>query len=158
MLDTLTFYNSLPRKRAAAGALFLNEQNEILIVKPTYREQWLLPGGSLEEDESPRLGCIREVQEELGLTLPISQLLCIDYVPRRGDINESLIFVFFGGILNSSTINQFQLPTDELSDYRFLPLKQALSLISYATAKRLPHCLEALNNQSTIYLEYGEPV
>jgi hypothetical protein len=29
------YYNSLPKKRMAAGALILNERNELLIVKPT---------------------------------------------------------------------------------------------------------------------------
>ena len=42
------FSELLPRKRMASAALFLNAQSEILIVKPIYREFWLLPGGVIE--------------------------------------------------------------------------------------------------------------
>jgi hypothetical protein len=37
----------------AAGALFFNHRDEILILKPTYRDDWLIPGGVVELDESP---------------------------------------------------------------------------------------------------------
>ncbi len=36
----MSLYEQLPKKRMAAGALFLNERQEILIVKPAYREFW----------------------------------------------------------------------------------------------------------------------
>ncbi len=34
------FYESLPGKRMAAGALFFNQAHEVLIVKPVYRDEW----------------------------------------------------------------------------------------------------------------------
>jgi 8-oxo-dGTP diphosphatase len=71
-------FEMLPKKRMASAALFLNAQNDMLIVKPIYRKDWLLPGGVVEERESPRQACIREVKEELGLDVAESQLLCVD--------------------------------------------------------------------------------
>jgi ADP-ribose pyrophosphatase YjhB (NUDIX family) len=60
------YYKNLPKKRMAAGALILNKNNEILIVKPNYRDQWLIAGGVIEENESPKDACLREVKEEIG--------------------------------------------------------------------------------------------
>jgi hypothetical protein len=57
---SLAYSASLPAKRMASGCLFLNKAGELLIVKPVYRDDWLLPGGSLEKDESPAQGCARE--------------------------------------------------------------------------------------------------
>jgi len=54
----MSFFETLPKKRIASAALFLNAQNEILLVKPIYQEHWLLPGSVVEEGESPRQACI----------------------------------------------------------------------------------------------------
>ena len=94
-----SFYEGLPKKRMAAGALFLDEKGRILVVRPTYKQNWEIPGGTIEEDESPRQACIREVKEELGLDTSIGQLLCVDYTTRTDRKSESLQFVFYGGVL-----------------------------------------------------------
>lgn len=148
------FYRSLPQKRVAAGALFLNEQRQILIVKPTYRPDWLLPGGTIELDKSPRQGCTREVAEELGLDVQLQQLLCIDYI-ASAEKGECLQFVFYGKILSDAEILAITLPLDELSEYHFLSLSEIDQHLSVTTAARLPFCLQALEYNTTIYLENG---
>jgi 8-oxo-dGTP pyrophosphatase MutT (NUDIX family) len=35
------------------------------LLEPTYKEDWEIPGGIIEENESPREACKREVLEEL---------------------------------------------------------------------------------------------
>src|SRR4051794_41118953 len=94
-------YDQLPRKRMAAGALFFDGRGRLLVVKPTYRsDDWYsIPGGVVEEDESPKAGCAREVREELGLEVPIGALLAVDYRPQEGQVTENLQFVFAGGVL-----------------------------------------------------------
>lgn len=43
----------LPKKRTAAGTLFSDELGRTLLVEPTYRPYWLLPGAVVGADESP---------------------------------------------------------------------------------------------------------
>ena len=43
----------LPKKQVGVAVLLFNSKNELLIVKPDYREGWLVPGGVTDEDESP---------------------------------------------------------------------------------------------------------
>lgn len=74
----------LPRKRAVA-CLVAYHGGGLLVVKPTYREGGLLPGGTVEAGKSPAAGCVRETWEELGLVLPIRQLLLVDHAPDPGD-------------------------------------------------------------------------
>ncbi|GAB4532071.1 MAG: hypothetical protein Tsb0014_16140 [Pleurocapsa sp.] len=50
---------SLPKKIMGAGCLLFNTEGKILIVKPTYKDAWNLPGGVVEANESPRNACIR---------------------------------------------------------------------------------------------------
>jgi ADP-ribose pyrophosphatase YjhB (NUDIX family) len=154
----LDFYARLPRKRMAAGALFLDENGYILIVKPTYQTGWLLPGGVIELDESPARACAREVEEELSLRIHIERLLCVDYTAKTDEKSESLQFIFQGGTLNQEQIASIILPETELSAYRFVKLEEAISLLDSNIALRLPSCLEALEQHTAFYLEQGRRI
>ena len=150
-----TYYDTLPQKRMAVGALFLNEKGHLLIVKPTYKDYWLIPGGTIELDESPRAACVREVKEEINLDIALERLLCVDYMSKESEKSECIQFAFYGGILTLKQIRDIQLPVDELSAYRFLPIGEALSLLSPGLAKRIPICLRMLKENTVAYLENG---
>ena len=156
MIDSFYNYQALPKKRMASNALFLNEEGKILIVKPTYRRDWLLPGGIIEEHESPYAACIREIREELGLDIPLGRLLCVEYLSEEGEQTECVQFSFSGGMLGEMQIRGIQLPFDELSEYLFSPLEDAVRLLSPKLSKRLPYCLQALRENLTVYLEDGQ--
>ncbi|HEY7416397.1 MAG TPA: NUDIX hydrolase, partial [Ktedonobacteraceae bacterium] len=149
---------SLPKKRISAGVLFFNTYGRILIVKPIYRPEWLIPGGTTEEDESPRQGGEREVLEELGLIVTVQQLLCIDYMQKGGVRTEAIHFVFYGGVLDRGQIKSIQLQASELSDHRFVPIEEALQLLTEPLSRRLIHCIEALQQHTTLYLENGQKI
>ena len=117
--DPIAFQNSLPKKRMAAGALFFDVHGRILFVLPTYKNNWEIPGGVVELNESPRQACLREVEEELGLVRPLGRLLCIDYLSRSSDKTEAIMFIFLGGTLSPTEISNIQLPADELGGFRF---------------------------------------
>lgn len=145
----------IPKKRMAVGALLRNASHQLLIVKPTYRLEWLVPGGAVERNESPRKACIREVQEELGIRLPLNGLLCVDYRPADEHKSEAVHFIFDGGILDEDRTKQFRLPEDELETYSFLAPADALPLLDVHLHRRLAHALVALTKGITIYLEDG---
>ena len=147
------FTTTLPTKRMAACALFLNAQQEWLIVKPTYRPDWLVPGGTIDANESPLAACKREVKEEIGLDVPISQPLCIAYQSPHGTRTESVQFVFWGGILIEDQINAIQLPAEELSQYRFVNPDTASQLLPPKLSHRLKFALMARLESRIIYLE-----
>ncbi|MGW0982820.1 NUDIX domain-containing protein [Streptomyces xiamenensis] len=47
---------ALPRKRVAAGVLFFDDQDQVMLVDPIYKDPWDIPGGAVETDESPHPG------------------------------------------------------------------------------------------------------
>ena len=49
--------------RVAAGVLFRDVEGRILLVKPSYKEGWDIPGGYVEPGESPKQAAAREVRE-----------------------------------------------------------------------------------------------
>ncbi|ROO84638.1 ADP-ribose pyrophosphatase YjhB (NUDIX family) [Actinocorallia herbida] len=107
---------TLPRTRGAASALLTDDGGRILLVKPTYRPGWLLPGGVIEAGESPLAACLRECQEELGLRPRLDGLVCFDWVPPEGEADATNVWVF-AGRLDPEEIARIELPPDELSDH-----------------------------------------
>ncbi|MEZ4734428.1 MAG: NUDIX hydrolase [Caldilineaceae bacterium] len=139
-------------KRVAAGALFLDEEQRVLLVNPTYKPQWEIPGGMVEENEPPDAACRREIAEELGIEVTPGPLLSVGYLPpnkRRGD---SLRFIFWGGLLDETRRSALRLPIDELSEYRFVTLAEAATLVTPSLHAQLCQCLENLSLNRQIYL------
>ena len=147
------YYTSLPKKRMAAGVLFFNDKEELLLVKTNYKEAWSIPGGVVDEDESPRAAAMREVREEIGLEVAGLSLLCVDYTVPQGIKTESLQFVFSGGVLTEEQISRIRLQDGELETYRFMSADQAILMLNPGVKERLPDCLKALREGSACYLE-----
>jgi len=151
--NSLEYYRSLPSKRMAAGALFVNQQNEILLVHPTYKPRWEIPGGVTEIDESPRTCVQREVQEEIGLDREIGRLLVVEYQPRVGVKTESLMFIFDGGILTAAQIAAIRLPAAELDGFDFFPADALPEAMSATLRRRVQRAYTERMNFTDSYFE-----
>ncbi len=137
----------IARKRVAAGALFLDEAGRILLVNPTYKPLWEIPGGMVEADEAPLSACRREIMEELGLTIAPGFLLSIGYLQAHADRGDALRFIFWGGRLDSFAIAQISLQEAELSEYRFVTLDEAAQLLRPSLHAQL---VQSIRNVSTL--------
>lgn len=76
----------------AAYGIVPNERGELLLIQRDDTRTWAPPGGSLNADELPTQGVVREVFEETGLqTLPV-RLISLYHIPLPGQ--EYLTFGF----------------------------------------------------------------
>jgi 8-oxo-dGTP pyrophosphatase MutT (NUDIX family) len=153
MVD-LAFYASLPRTRGAASALLLDDVGRILLVKPTYTEGWYLPGGVIEENESPLAACVRECEEELGFLPRLDGLACVDWGPPQGGVDAVNIFVF-GGTVSAAQLAAIRLPPEELSDHVLVAPDKVAELTPPYVARRVAPCLRAIADGRAVYLEDG---
>jgi 8-oxo-dGTP pyrophosphatase MutT (NUDIX family) len=65
----------LVRRPAHRGALVaLWHDGEILLLRSSYRRGWSLPGGGIARGESAREAAVRELREEIGLSVPAASL------------------------------------------------------------------------------------
>jgi ADP-ribose pyrophosphatase YjhB (NUDIX family) len=145
----------MARPRMAAGALFFDEHDRVLMVEPAYKDYWDIPGGYVEHGESPREACIREVREELGITPPIGRLLVVDWAPNPGE-GDKVLYLFDGGVLSSSDVERVHLPADELTGFEFRDSSQLPTIPRLA--RRIAAAAEARADETVVYLEHGEPV
>jgi 8-oxo-dGTP diphosphatase len=145
------YYESLPRKRMGSGVVIRNSRGEMLILKTTYKSHWEIPGGVVEENESPKQAAEREALEEIGLTIKIASCLVVHYRSAQDKQNENIMFVFDGGVIADDT--KIRLDGKEISEARFVSFQNAASLVGERIASRLPFCEQALKEKRMIYLE-----
>jgi 8-oxo-dGTP diphosphatase len=147
------------QKVLASGCIIRDHSGRILLVKPTYKPGWEIPGGMVEANESPVQACLREAREEIGLEVRLGRLLCVDYVGVQIAPLERLMFVFDAGVISDLEVAQIVLPPDELSEFRFVTLAESQELLPERLALRVRQSLIALGHPpETVYLENGRVV
>ncbi len=140
--------------RVAAGALFVDDQERVMLVRPTYKEYWDIPGGYVEEGETPLQACVREVSEELGLRVEITDLLSVDWAPRA-DEGDKVLFIFDGGHLNPSQLAAIAFRDGEIKEWAFVDDDQLDDLTIPRLARRIRATMQARRQMRPTYLEQG---
>ena len=135
--------------------LFTDRQGRVLVVNPTYKPRWELPGGAVEDDESPGTAAVREIAEELGIERTVGPLLAVDYVPADPSRarTEGLIMVFDGGVVDDPAV--LRLPADELSDWEFVEPDRLGDYLPALQTRRAVAALAARASGTAVYLEDG---
>jgi 8-oxo-dGTP pyrophosphatase MutT (NUDIX family) len=151
------YYRSLPRHIAGAGVILHDPERRFLLVKPSYRATWEIPGGGMETGEYPQETARREVMEELGLELTLGRLLAVDWVPPQADGRPALAnYLFDGGLVKEDQIRgQIRLQDDELTDWTLAAPVEWDSLLVPHMTRRLRACASALETGTTPYLQHG---
>ncbi|GLX36079.1 ATP/GTP-binding protein [Streptomyces roseochromogenus] len=146
------------RETVAAGVLLFDDQDRVLLVDPTYKPGWEFPGGVVEAGEAPACAGVREVAEELGLTLErVPGLLVVDWEPPRSPAYGGLRLLFDGGRLTREDAERLRLPGPELRAWRFVTETEAAGLLPPQRYERLRWALRARERGHPLYLEAGRP-
>jgi 8-oxo-dGTP diphosphatase len=146
----------VPRIPASAGALIFDAARRLLVLKPTYKSGWTVPGGQMEDDgETPWEACRREVQEETGLVVDAGRLVCVDFLRPRPGKPGGIRFLFDCGVLDDRTLAAIEVQQGEISEYRLEDLAVALELLSGPLRRRVGAAAGALG---AVYLEDGRPM
>ncbi|MEV6873958.1 NUDIX hydrolase [Amycolatopsis sp. NPDC051128] len=141
------------RKRVAADVLITDRAGRVLLVDPTYKEGWDLPGGMVEANEPPRDAAERELREELGLTLTVGRLLLVEWVPPHGPWDDQLVFLFDGGELDDAAVANLRLTDEELAGLQFVTLTEAEPLLKPRLWSQLDKSLAARRSGGFAYAE-----
>ncbi len=138
-----------------AGALFVDELSRVLLVEPTYKAYWELPGGVVEDGESPGTAAVREVREELGLDVPLGRLVVVDWVPPGLYPDDGLMLIFDGGELDLAQTSAIVLQTEELRSWAWCDETEATKRLPDMMARRVAAAVQARDAGRTVYLENG---
>jgi 8-oxo-dGTP diphosphatase len=154
--DHATPTEELPAIPVSAGALIFDSRRRLLILKPTYKTGWTIPGGVMEADhETPWQACRREVYEECGLDVVSGRLACTDFRPGRPGRPAGIRYLFDCGQAADQALAAITLQPEEISEYRLAALDTALTLLRPAIRRRVR---AATRRRRCVYLEDGRRV
>jgi ADP-ribose pyrophosphatase YjhB (NUDIX family) len=147
----------LPAIPVSAGALIFDPAGRLLILKPTYKSGWTIPGGVMEADgETPWEACRREVREECGIEVSHGRLACMDFrLPRPGRAG-GIRFLFDCGAVDGEQLAAIVVQPEEVSEYRFAALPDALALLRGPIRRRVKAATKG--RRALVYLENGRRV
>jgi 8-oxo-dGTP pyrophosphatase MutT (NUDIX family) len=143
--------------RVAAGVLFFDQADRVLLVDPSYKPGWEIPGGYVQPGETPSEAAAREVAEELGIKPPIGRLLVADWAPNAKE-GDKLLFVFDGGLLARDHQDAIVLQPTEITSYDFHDPTRLAELMIPRLARRITAAFDARHDLTTAYLEHGRPI
>lgn len=146
----------IPLVPASAGAMIFDRNGRLLILKPTYKSGWTIPGGMMEADgETPWEACRREVFEETGLRVRAGRLAAVDFRRAKAGRVGGVRFLFDCGALTDAQLAGLVVQPEEISEYCIIDLASAFELLSGPLRRRVR---AATRNSRCVYLEDGRPV
>jgi ADP-ribose pyrophosphatase YjhB (NUDIX family) len=160
-LNLLPYYEyvtRLPHKTVADGVLIRDDAGRVLLVCPPHRTGWEIPGGVVEDGESPWSTALRKLHEQVTLVRPRGNLLVVDHVPAQGDgLPERLVFVFDGGTIGEAEVTDLVLGA-EVDSVQLCDREQIHTHVRPVLADRVTSALNAAANGSITLCERGKPV
>ena len=119
----------------AAGALVVNSQGKILLIKSPRYGDWEFPGGQVEEGETIPQALKREVFEETGAVVEVKSLVGIySNIGKPSIVNMDFICEYISGELKTSA---------ESSEVEWVNREEALGRVKRQVIhKRLKSMLE----------------
>lgn len=112
------------------------EEWEVLLVYSSKSRYWGLPKGHADAGETPEEAAIRELQEETNLTVVrfLSDSVIEEHYEysRQGDRIPKTVWFFVAEVEG-----ELRLQTQEISESRWVSLKEAEDLLTYETDRSI---------------------
>jgi 8-oxo-dGTP pyrophosphatase MutT (NUDIX family) len=105
----------LPTKRVIAQGLLTDRDGRVLLCRLTYKPEWDLPGGVVEVGEAPAAGLVRELQEELGITVTVHGLITVNWLPAWRGWDDACVFLFDLGVADHDITGSMTLQATEIA-------------------------------------------
>lgn len=110
----------------ATGALILNENDEIFLMKsPKWENQWLVPGGKVEEGDTMEETVRKEVKEETGLEVKDIEFLEVKDGGNPDDFSRETHFIFLNFVCRAENPD-VELDQREATEYVWIDPHEAL--------------------------------
>ena len=105
-----------PKRISSSGVMLEDADGRLLIVKANYKPYWTVPGGIIDEGETPKQAAAREVFEEVGIRIPERDLTFVLVADRISKNLQTYQFLFKAK-LSEAAKKQIVLQATEIDEY-----------------------------------------
>lgn len=126
-------------------AIIFDEHGQVLLCHRLDYDLWNLPGGGLEDGESPWQGVIREVKEEVRIEVEVVRLAGVYSKPDKNEIVFSFACKITGGKITTS---------NEADLIKYFPVEEIPKNMSPKQIERIKDAL-AEKNKTLLKVQVG---
>ncbi|MFA4887022.1 MAG: NUDIX domain-containing protein [Candidatus Nanoarchaeia archaeon] len=125
----------MPIKKCAGALIFNNEYKLFLMTSPKW-QGWLIPGGKIEDKETPEEALKREIKEELNIDLKNITFIEEHFKQASSDFYDPTVtFHFFSYV--AQAVQTTITPNKEITTYNWFSIEEALNLPLVDSTKAL---------------------
>ncbi len=129
--------------KVAQKAVILNSAQEVLLVRdPRSPDVWELPGGRLNANEEPSAGLVREIKEELGIDIIVTQPIQVEKFIQGNEGEYALMIAYYASIIDPES--ELKPDAKEVCEARFVPLEEALTMNLFPEYRRTLESVHSL--------------
>ena len=125
-----------------AAAVFLNEQNQLLLVRKQNTEAFMQVGGKLESNEAPEIAIQREILEEIACESEIKQFIGRFETAAANEPDHLLVSYVY-----EVKLKQTPRIAAEIAEMKWIDLEDQVTLLAPLTQHVvIPWCRQNLEN------------
>jgi len=132
-------------KEFSSGALIFRKKDqapEFLLIYSNRNKEWGFPKGHIDPGETEKEAALREIKEETGLNNlrhidEFREELVYKAVSNREASKESIIEKSTVYFLCESKTKDIIVDTDEITDFKWLNIQEALKLLTFDSLKQI---------------------
>ncbi|MBM76507.1 MAG: hypothetical protein CMK59_13960 [Proteobacteria bacterium] len=117
--------NRFTNKKVRGAYVALWHNDSILLVQNSYKKYKTLPCGGIKKNEGVCQAALRELREEVGVSLRAEQIALVKVVVRYEEFKEDTIYIFEHSMRDEPKI---QIDNREVIWASFVEKKQALKI------------------------------
>nr|WP_219632925.1 NUDIX hydrolase [Haloechinothrix aidingensis] len=140
----------------SAGVLLRDDDRSVLLIQPSYKPHWDIPGGAADAEEAPWTTAARELHEELGIVRALGPPLVIDHIPSDPRMPEGIAFIFDGGPIEQADVDALNLTDPEILSVDLVPIEQVATKVKPSLARRLSVAVSMAATGGLALCEDGE--
>lgn len=118
--------HSIHARPSSAVIILEDDRERALVVKANYKAHWTFPGGVIDADETPKQAAIREIKEEIGLTIDSSSMRFGWVTARHSNTIDTYQFIFTAP-LGPGMTDAIILQAAEIDEWRLVTKEDVLS-------------------------------